>query len=113
MTAAVGLTPPPACLPSQILIWNLDVGEPVKMIDCHSDVILCMSFNTDGSLLTTTCKDKKLRVIEPRSGRVLQVKLHFSGRGRGGIGAWDSAFSQACGKPVPTPLSHASALHCC
>ncbi|XP_019581191.1 coronin-2B isoform X4 [Rhinolophus sinicus] len=56
----------------KILIWNLDVGEPVKMIDCHSDVILCMSFNTDGSLLTTTCKDKKLRVIEPRSGRVLQ-----------------------------------------
>uniref|UniRef100_A0A8D1IMQ7 Coronin n=1 Tax=Sus scrofa TaxID=9823 RepID=A0A8D1IMQ7_PIG len=55
-----------------VLIWNLDVGEPVKMIDCHSDVILCMSFNTDGSLLTTTCKDKKLRVIEPRSGRVLQ-----------------------------------------
>lgn len=68
------LTPPPVCPPSQVLIWNLDVGEPVKMIDCHSDVILCMSFNTDGSLLTTTCKDKKLRVIEPRSGRILQVK---------------------------------------
>lgn len=67
---------PLACPPSQVLIWNLDVGEPVKMIDCHSDVILCMSFNTDGSLLTTTCKDKKLRVIEPRSGRVLQVKPH-------------------------------------
>ncbi|MGH0170630.1 UNVERIFIED_CONTAM: hypothetical protein FKN15_059419 [Acipenser sinensis] len=56
----------------QILIWNLDIGEPVKMIDCHSDVILCMSFNTDGSLVATSCKDKKLRVIEPRSGRVLQ-----------------------------------------
>lgn len=68
------LTLPPAYLPSQILIWNLDIGEPVKMIDCHTDVILCMSFNTDGSLLTTTCKDKKLRVIEPRSGRVLQVE---------------------------------------
>lgn len=44
------------------------------MIDCHMDVILCMSFNTDGSLLATTCKDKKLRVVEPRSGRVLQVR---------------------------------------
>lgn len=53
------------------------MGEPVKMIDCHTDVILCMSFNTDGSLLTTTCKDKKLRVIEPRSGRVLQVEPHI------------------------------------
>lgn len=58
----------------QVLIWNLDIGEPVKMIDCHTDVILCMSFNMDGSLLATTCKDKKLRVVEPRSGRVLQVR---------------------------------------
>ncbi|KAL8197386.1 UNVERIFIED_CONTAM: hypothetical protein K2H54_022679, partial [Gekko kuhli] len=56
----------------KVLIWNLEIGEPVKMIDCHSDVILCMSFNTDGSLLATSCKDKKLRVIEPRSGKVLQ-----------------------------------------
>uniref|UniRef100_W5KFC8 Coronin n=1 Tax=Astyanax mexicanus TaxID=7994 RepID=W5KFC8_ASTMX len=55
-----------------ILIWNLEIGEPVKMIDCHSDVILCMSFNTEGSLLATSCKDKKLRVIEPRTGQVLQ-----------------------------------------
>uniref|UniRef100_A0A8C7JWS3 Coronin n=1 Tax=Oncorhynchus kisutch TaxID=8019 RepID=A0A8C7JWS3_ONCKI len=56
----------------KILIWNLEVGGPVKMIDCHSDVVLCMSFNTDGSLLATSCKDKHLRVIEPRSGKVLQ-----------------------------------------
>ncbi|OWK51609.1 Coronin-2B [Lonchura striata] len=57
---------------TSVLIWNLEIGEPVKMIDCHADVILCMSFNSDGSLLATTCKDKKLRVLEPRSGRVLQ-----------------------------------------
>ncbi|XP_028297553.1 coronin-2B [Gouania willdenowi] len=56
----------------KILIWNLEIGEPVKMIDCHTDVILSMTFNTDGSLLATSCKDKKLRVIEPRSGAVIQ-----------------------------------------
>lgn len=75
-----------AHLPSQVLIWNLDIGEPVKMIDCHTDVILCLSFNTDGSLLTTTCKDKKLRVIEPRSGRVLQVEPFVLLKGVGGTG---------------------------
>lgn len=64
-----------AFLMCKILIWNLEIGEPVKMIDCHTDVILSMSFNTDGSLLATSCKDKMLRVIEPRSGRVLQVRL--------------------------------------
>ncbi|NXV48106.1 COR2B protein, partial [Uria aalge] len=67
----------------KVLIWNLDIGEPVKMIDCHTDVILCMSFNTDGSLLATTCKDKKLRVVEPRSGRVLQVRCSWRGAARG------------------------------
>ncbi len=46
----------------------------MKMIDSHPDVILCMSFNTDGSLLATSCKDKKLRIIDPRSGKVLQVR---------------------------------------
>ncbi|KTF78187.1 hypothetical protein cypCar_00017041 [Cyprinus carpio] len=61
----------------KILIWNLEIGEPVKMIDCHTDVILCMSFNTEGSLLATSCKDKKLRVIEPRSGKVLQQEANF------------------------------------
>lgn len=53
------------------------------MIDCHTDVVLSMSFNTDGGLLATSCKDKKLRIIEPRSGSVLQVR---AGRGRGGGG---------------------------
>ncbi|XP_016405967.1 coronin-2B-like [Sinocyclocheilus rhinocerous] len=56
----------------KILIWNLEEGVAVKMIDSHPDVILCMSFNTDGSLLATSCKDKKLCIIDPRSGKVLQ-----------------------------------------
>ena len=45
----------------------------MKVIDCHSDVILCMTFNTDGSLLATSSKDRRLRLIDPRSGDVLQV----------------------------------------
>ncbi|XP_051975558.1 coronin-2B [Xyrauchen texanus] len=56
----------------KIMIWNLEEGVAVKMIDSHPDVVLCMSFNTDGSLLATSCKDKKLRIIDPRSGKVLQ-----------------------------------------
>lgn len=63
---------------SQIMIWNIDTREavilnPVKILDAHKDVILSMSFNTDGSLLATACRDRKIRVIEPRSGTVLQV----------------------------------------
>lgn len=62
----------------QVMVWNLDTKEavimsPVKTINCHQDVILSMSFNTNGSLLATACKDRKIRVLDPRAGAVLQV----------------------------------------
>jgi len=56
-----------------IMVWNISRGSAVKVIDCHHDVIYSMSFNRIGSLLATTCKDKKLRVIDPRSTEVLRI----------------------------------------
>ncbi|XP_036712193.1 coronin-2A isoform X2 [Balaenoptera musculus] len=61
----------------KVMVWNLDTKEavimsPVKTINCHQDVILSMSFNTNGSLLATACKDRKIRVVDPRAGAVLQ-----------------------------------------
>ncbi|XP_041342319.1 coronin-2A [Pyrgilauda ruficollis] len=61
----------------KIMIWNLGVAgavlsKPVKILDAHKDVVLSMSFNTDGSLLATACRDRKIRVIDPRAGTVLQ-----------------------------------------
>ncbi|KAM8772351.1 coronin-2A isoform X2 [Acanthopagrus latus] len=61
----------------QVMIWNLDCPEqviknPVRTISHHTDVVLSMSFNTDGSLLATTCKDRKVRLMESRSGNLLQ-----------------------------------------
>lgn len=62
----------------QVMIWNLDSPEPViknpvQTIKHHTDVVLSMSFNTYGSLLATTCRDKKVRLMEARSGNLLQV----------------------------------------
>uniref|UniRef100_A0A669B7F0 Coronin n=1 Tax=Oreochromis niloticus TaxID=8128 RepID=A0A669B7F0_ORENI len=61
----------------QIMIWNLDCPEPViknpvRTISHHPDVVLSLSFNTDGSLLATTCKDRKVRLMESRSGTLLR-----------------------------------------
>ncbi|KAK4882145.1 hypothetical protein RN001_005464 [Aquatica leii] len=53
-----------------VIVWDIEKGEAVNVIDAHPDVIYSMSLNRDGSLLATTCKDKKLRIIEPRSGIV-------------------------------------------
>ncbi|KAG8233885.1 hypothetical protein J437_LFUL005212 [Ladona fulva] len=54
-----------------VIVWDVGCEEAVSIIDVHPDVIYSMSFNYDGSLLATTCKDKKLRIIEPRRGIVL------------------------------------------
>ncbi|XP_061737013.1 coronin-2A [Nerophis ophidion] len=61
----------------KVMIWNLDCPEqviknPVRTLSQHSDVVLSMSFNADGSVLATACKDRKLRLLEPRSGTLLQ-----------------------------------------
>lgn len=61
----------------QIMIWNLDCPEqviknPVRTISHHPDVVLSMTFNTDGRLLATSCKDRKVRLMEARSGTLLQ-----------------------------------------
>ncbi|XP_077106957.1 coronin-2A isoform X1 [Ranitomeya variabilis] len=61
----------------KVMIWNLDSKEPViyspvRTIECHKDVILSMSFNLDGSLLATSCKDRKVRIIDPLKGSIIQ-----------------------------------------
>ncbi|XP_051735214.1 coronin-2B isoform X4 [Ctenopharyngodon idella] len=57
----------------KVFVWRLDAPEvPVCVINTHSELVVCLSFNADGSLLATACKDKKIRIIEPRTGRVLQ-----------------------------------------
>ncbi|XP_035708498.1 coronin-2B isoform X4 [Folsomia candida] len=55
-----------------VILWHVTKSEPIISINCHPDIIYSIAFNRDGSLLATTCKDKKLRVIEPRTGKVLQ-----------------------------------------
>ncbi|XP_045480101.1 coronin-2B-like isoform X2 [Harmonia axyridis] len=56
-----------------ILVWNVEKGEAINVIDCHPDVIYSLAINRDGSLIATTCKDKKLRIIEPRSGIIKSI----------------------------------------
>ncbi|KAJ3615115.1 hypothetical protein NHX12_018683 [Muraenolepis orangiensis] len=58
------------------------IKNPVRTIS-HPDVVLSLAFNTDGSLMATTCKDRKLRLIEPQTGSLLQEsnsKTHRAGK---------------------------------
>ncbi|XP_044286557.1 coronin-6 isoform X2 [Varanus komodoensis] len=59
-----------------VILWNVGTGEALLTLDdLHSDLIYNACWNRNGSLLLTTCKDKHLRVIDPRQRRV--VAKHF------------------------------------
>ncbi|XP_068164347.1 coronin-1B [Antennarius striatus] len=58
-----------------ICVWNVGTEELLyKLDDAHPDLIYSVSWNKDGSAVCTVCKDKALRVIDPRRGAVLKVK---------------------------------------
>ncbi|XP_055328592.1 coronin-1C-A-like isoform X2 [Paramacrobiotus metropolitanus] len=57
---------------SKIVIWNIGTGEPLKVIEGHPDIIFSAAFNYNGSKIVTTCKDKLIRVIDARSGEILE-----------------------------------------
>ncbi|XP_023386319.1 coronin-6 isoform X3 [Pteropus vampyrus] len=55
-----------------IIIWNVGTGEVLLSLeDMHPDIIHSVCWNSNGSLLVTTCKDKTLRIIDPRKGQVV------------------------------------------
>lgn len=59
-----------------ICVWNVGTGELVyQLSEAHPDLIYSVSWNKDGSAICTVCKDKALRVIDPRRGAVLKVIL--------------------------------------
>ncbi|TWW66063.1 uncharacterized protein coro1cb [Takifugu flavidus] len=60
---------------NQIIIWNVGTGEAViNLEDMHPDVIFSVSWSRNGSLLCTACKDKKVRVIDPRKQKIVAEK---------------------------------------
>ncbi|XP_033502576.2 uncharacterized protein coro1cb isoform X1 [Epinephelus lanceolatus] len=60
---------------NQIIIWNVGTGEAmINLDDMHPDVIFSVSWSRNGSLLCTACKDKKVRIIDPRKKKVVAEK---------------------------------------
>uniref|UniRef100_A0A8C1NFU2 Coronin n=1 Tax=Cyprinus carpio TaxID=7962 RepID=A0A8C1NFU2_CYPCA len=58
-----------------IIIWNVGTGEPLMTMDDHPDLIYNISWNYNGSLFCTTCKDRRLRVCDPRKNEVVAERL--------------------------------------
>ncbi|XP_033027930.1 coronin-6 isoform X2 [Lacerta agilis] len=66
-----------------IILWNVGTGEALLTLDdLHTDLIYNVCWNHNGSLFVTTCKDKHLRIIDPRQHLVVaeKVKPHEGAR---------------------------------
>ncbi|KAI5779751.1 hypothetical protein EDC01DRAFT_669631 [Geopyxis carbonaria] len=48
-----------------IKLWDVNTGNSNHQLK-HGDIVQSMSWSTNGSMLVTTCRDKKLRVWDPR-----------------------------------------------
>jgi len=83
-----------------VIVWNVAKSVPVNIINCHTDTIFSMSFNRNGSLLATTCKDKKLRIVDPRSGQLIK-----EGKSHHGTKASKVVYLGASGKLFTTGFS--------
>jgi len=55
-----------------VKIWDIEKGVAGLSVDAqHSDLINSAEWNFNGSLLATTCKDKKIRVVDPRTSKIV------------------------------------------
>ncbi|XP_055511312.1 coronin-1C-like [Leucoraja erinacea] len=64
-----------------IFIWNVGTAEAMITLEMHPDLIYSTSWSHNGSLICTTCKDKNLRVIDPRKEDVItEIKAHEGSR---------------------------------
>uniref|UniRef100_A0A6Q2ZMT6 Coronin n=1 Tax=Esox lucius TaxID=8010 RepID=A0A6Q2ZMT6_ESOLU len=58
-----------------IIIWNVGTGEAmIQLEEMHPDVIFSACWNRNGSLICTACKDKTIRIIDPRKEEVIGEK---------------------------------------
>ncbi|KAJ2955609.1 hypothetical protein NQZ79_g8410 [Umbelopsis isabellina] len=55
-----------------IKLWDIEKGQERQEITGHNEIIQCMAYNYNGSLMATTCRDKKLRIFDLRSNKVIQ-----------------------------------------
>jgi coronin-1B/1C/6 len=55
-----------------VKVWDISTGQEKFELGGHSELIQSISWNWEGNLLVSTCKDKKLRVFDVRSSKIVQ-----------------------------------------
>lgn len=54
-----------------VKIWDIEKGANNFTVEAqHTDLINAADWKSDGSLIATACKDKKLRIVDPRASKL-------------------------------------------
>jgi len=54
-----------------VKVWDVEKGNAVYNLEAqHADIIQSLEWKYNGSVLVTACKDKKIRVLDPRTNKV-------------------------------------------
>ncbi|XP_050569872.1 coronin-7 isoform X1 [Cygnus atratus] len=51
----------------RVTVWDVGQQQPLAALESHGDQLQSLSWKRDGRLLGTSCKDKKLRIFDPRA----------------------------------------------
>ncbi|XP_020609841.1 coronin-7-like [Orbicella faveolata] len=62
-----------------VSIWDLRKQQQKYSLECHQDLVHSLCWKGDGSLLVTSSKDKKIRILDPRSSSVVVECDGFDG----------------------------------
>jgi len=64
----------------EVRVWDIEAGAAKCVLGgLHSDIIMSASWSHNGSLLATSSKDKKIRVLDPRGSKVVAEKEAHAG----------------------------------
>ncbi|XP_033105990.1 coronin-7-like [Anneissia japonica] len=77
-----------ASLDLTIRIWNLETRQEVMILKGHTDQIYAACWSSDGTRVATLCKDKKLRIYDPRQSNMPIKEVDGVNTGRCGRVVW-------------------------
>lgn len=82
-----------------VKIWDIEQGECKFTTGDHPDIINSVCWSNDGSTMVTICKDKKVRIFDPRTGKVdLSVEAHQGVKGCRALYLNDKVFTSGFNK---------------
>jgi WD40 repeat protein len=66
----------------EVKVWDIEKGAAICTVGGHTDIIQTAAWSYDGSQVVTASKDKKVRLLDPRAGKVVaEVVAHEGSKG--------------------------------